>query len=71
MKKVKINMEKCKSCSYCVAFCGKKLINLSKDINPKGYLYAEFDDPEDKCISCTLCAVMCPDACIEVYKDDK
>lgn len=71
MKKVEIKTEKCKSCSYCVMFCPQKILRLSKDINSRGFSYAEVNDPENKCRSCGLCAVMCPDVCIEVYKEDK
>jgi 2-oxoglutarate ferredoxin oxidoreductase subunit delta len=68
MKKVEINKEKCKSCSYCVEFCPRKLISLSSNINSRGFFYAEFIGPEEKCTSCSLCAIMCPEVAIEISK---
>ncbi|MFH1825277.1 MAG: 4Fe-4S binding protein [Candidatus Firestonebacteria bacterium] len=68
MKKVEINKEKCKSCSYCLEFCPKKLISLSSNINSKGFFYAEFAGDREKCTGCSLCAIMCPDVAIEIHK---
>ncbi|OGF51432.1 MAG: hypothetical protein A2044_00150 [Candidatus Firestonebacteria bacterium GWA2_43_8] len=70
-EKVVINKERCKSCGYCILYCNKKNLSLSKNFNTKGYVYAEFDDKDGKCNSCALCALMCPDAAIEVYKEEK
>jgi NAD-dependent dihydropyrimidine dehydrogenase PreA subunit len=39
---------------------------MSKQINIKGYFYAEVIDP-GRCIGCMLCAVMCPDLAIAVH----
>jgi len=71
INKVNINKEKCKSCGYCILFCAKKNLSLSKNFNAKGYAWVEFNDGEGKCNSCALCALMCPEAAIEVYKEEK
>lgn len=68
MGKITINKEKCKSCSYCIIFCPKKLISLSKDFNSRGFFFAEFADKGGVCTGCTFCALVCPDFAIEVYK---
>jgi len=67
--KIKIDKERCKSCGFCVMYCPKGLIQLSKDLNKKGLHYAEFKKIKGiDCVGCTFCAVICPDVCIEVYK---
>jgi len=59
--------ELCKSCLYGIEVCPKKVLNVGKEINTKGYQYVVPVKP-DECTGCTLCATMCPDAAIEVYK---
>lgn len=67
MARVEIFTEACKSCSYCVISCPKKTLEIGKDVNSKGYLYAQQVRPED-CIGCMMCAQICPDAAIEVWR---
>lgn len=67
MPKIEILKELCKSCLYCIETCPKKVIDLGKEVNTKGYQYVVAVNP-DACVGCTLCATMCPDAAIEVYK---
>ncbi len=71
--KIEIDREKCKGCHLCVAFCPNQCIQVSKDINSKGYYPADFKPEEaaegkDGCSGCAMCAVMCPDLAIEVYR---
>lgn len=58
-RKVEINKELCKGCSYCVAACPKKAISLSTEFNPAGYNFAVVD--EELCIGCGTCYTVCPD----------
>lgn len=67
MEKIKIISERCKSCAYCVKFCPKKILEISNNVNSKGYEYVCITDQE-KCVSCCSCAKICPDGAIEVYK---
>jgi 2-oxoglutarate ferredoxin oxidoreductase subunit delta len=67
MGKVEIRAESCKSCGYCVKFCPRNVLAIGRQVNSKGYEYAEVRNA-DSCIACKMCAVMCPDAAIEVYK---
>lgn len=67
MGKIEVLKEICKSCGFCVSVCPKKVIEIGKNVNLKGYQYAEAVRPDD-CIGCALCATMCPDAAIEVYR---
>jgi 2-oxoglutarate ferredoxin oxidoreductase subunit delta len=71
MAKVKgyivVDTEKCKGCEVCVPACPTSVIQLSKDVNGKGYHYSYMANP-DACIGCANCAIVCPDGVITVYK---
>jgi 2-oxoglutarate ferredoxin oxidoreductase subunit delta len=70
MAKVKgaivINIERCKGCEICVPVCPESTIAMAKNVNGKGYHYAEV--VSDNCTGCTNCAVVCPDGVITVYR---
>ncbi|MFP4015756.1 MAG: 4Fe-4S binding protein [Halanaerobiales bacterium] len=66
-KKLIFNEERCKGCSLCVNVCPVGILELSDEINHKGYHPVRANDME-KCISCGLCALTCPDLVIKVYK---
>ena len=63
MAMIKIIAERCKSCGYCVKFCPKKVLEVGKNVNSKGYEYIEPVNQE-ACISCCMCARICPDGAI-------
>ena len=67
MAMIKVIAERCKSCGYCVKFCPKKVLEVGKNVNSKGYEYIEPVNQE-ACIACCMCARICPDGAIEVYK---
>lgn len=71
MAKVKgaivVNTERCKGCRLCVVACPLHVIDLAKEVNVKGYNYAQ-PMLEDTCNGCTTCATVCPDGCISVYR---
>jgi 2-oxoglutarate ferredoxin oxidoreductase subunit delta len=58
-----INVERCKGCGFCVAFCPAKCLMLSQDFNRKGYHYPEVVDLE-LCRGCDMCGMLCPDFAI-------
>ena len=69
MNLVKIDMEKCKECGYCINFCPKKVVlEQGANINKKGYYPATVVNQKE-CIACGTCAKVCPEAAIEVIKD--
>lgn len=66
---ITIDLERCKGCELCVAECPQGAIQMSENINSKGYHYAVL--VEDVCTGCTNCALVCPDAVITVYRESK
>lgn len=70
MAKVKgdilIDIEKCKGCELCAVACPQESLQLSREINSKGYHYIV--KIEDNCTGCTNCAMVCPDGIIKVYR---
>lgn len=75
--RIEIDKEKCKGCGLCITVCPKKQIDISDQLNTKGYYPANFHEESvsanatTKCTGCSLCAVMCPDIAIEVYRSSK
>lgn len=65
MPGVKIDREYCKGCELCVMACPMQILEMSKEINLKGYFFARLKEPT-RCIGCRICAIVCPDVAIEV-----
>ena len=66
MPNIKINIERCKGCGFCIDVCPLKSLQLSKNLNKKGFHYLE--KHKEECSGCGLCFQMCPDLCIEVER---
>jgi 2-oxoglutarate ferredoxin oxidoreductase subunit delta len=64
--KIVVDIERCKGCGICIPVCPNDVIALAKEVNGKGYHYAEMII--DECIGCANCAIVCPDGVISVYK---
>ncbi|MDR2682685.1 MAG: 4Fe-4S dicluster domain-containing protein [Dysgonamonadaceae bacterium] len=62
-----IDTGRCKGCNLCVVACATEVLILGKEVNTKGYNYAQVLRP-DACIGCTNCGYVCPDGCITVYR---
>ena len=62
-----VDTERCKGCGVCTVNCPRKVVELGKSVNSKGYCYAYMAQP-DECTGCTNCAVVCPDGAITVYR---
>jgi 2-oxoglutarate ferredoxin oxidoreductase subunit delta len=65
MSKVSVEKDRCKGCGLCVAACPQKVLEMSQDINLKGYFFAKPVRPRH-CIGCRICGVTCPDVAITV-----
>lgn len=61
----KIDVEQCKGCGLCVSVCPKNVLEISDQVNPKGYFPAYQARPDD-CIVCAICCTMCPDVAISI-----
>jgi len=68
MGKVKVNVNRCKSCGLCVEFCPNNVLSINQDeLNEKGY-HPAYVKNGDKCIGCAICAIMCPDVALIVER---
>ena len=67
MATVTISKDRCKGCGLCILSCPKKILELSTELNAKGYHPVTVTDKE-KCIGCAACAIMCPDCVLEVER---
>ena len=60
---VRIIVERCKGCQFCVEYCPKDVLEMSEEFNAKGYhppkvvKHGEF-------VNCNLCEMICPDFAI-------
>jgi 2-oxoglutarate ferredoxin oxidoreductase subunit delta len=55
----------CKGCGLCVSVCPKNVLEISTQVNTKGYFPAYQARPED-CVLCAICCTMCPDVAISI-----
>ena len=62
-----IDSNRCKGCGLCIEVCPKNVLEISPDVNLKGYFPAYQARPED-CIYCSTCCIMCPDVAITITK---
>jgi 2-oxoglutarate ferredoxin oxidoreductase subunit delta len=64
---VKILVERCKACGFCVEFCPTQVLALSSAFNSRGYHPPHLIAGE-KCSGCDLCGMYCPDFAIFGYR---
>lgn len=63
-----IDKDRCKGCGLCVTVCPKKVLEISDQVNKKGYFPAFRARPED-CIYCAMCCTICPDVAITITEE--
>ena len=62
-----IDNDRCKGCGLCVTVCPKKVLEITDQVNAKGYFPAYQARPDD-CIHCSACCIMCPDVAITITR---
>ena len=60
-----IDRDRCKGCGLCVAVCRKKVLQISDEVNTKGYFPVYQAHPEN-CVFCATCCIMCPDVALTI-----
>lgn len=58
-----LNLNRCKGCGFCIAFCPPKVLEFSDEFNAHGYHAPRLANPEG-CTGCDLCGLYCPDFAI-------
>ena len=64
---VRIIVDRCKGCGFCIEFCTKEVLTTAKGFNKKGYHPPEVAKPE-ACTLCKTCEMICPDFAIFTVK---
>jgi len=65
-----VTPKRCKGCGFCVEFCPTAALEMSDDMNEKGYHYPVVAHPE-QCNGCDLCGMLCPDFAIFGFLDKR
>ncbi len=63
MARIFIDRRLCKGCGICVEFCPRKVLEISSEMDERGFHMPEVTRAED-CSVCGLCELYCPDFAI-------
>lgn len=60
----------CKGCEMCVHACPEHVLEMSEEMNAKGYFVPWVAHP-DACTGCRYCVLVCPDTAVQVENKGK
>ncbi len=60
---VRIVVDRCKGCGFCVEYCPKDVLVMSEEFNRKGY-HPPAVVKNGECVACNLCEMICPEFAI-------
>ncbi len=60
---VRIVVNRCKGCGFCVEYCPCDVLELSRGFNRKGY-HPPVATRSAACLNCGLCEMICPEFAI-------
>jgi 2-oxoglutarate ferredoxin oxidoreductase subunit delta len=62
---VHVILERCKGCKLCIELCPQDVLQVSDDLNDKGYHYPIIaEGKETSCVHCEFCTMICPEFAI-------
>jgi 2-oxoglutarate ferredoxin oxidoreductase subunit delta len=67
---VYILAERCKGCAFCVEYCPREVLEMSREFNKAGYHPPYVKNP-DNCVNCDLCEMLCPEFAIFCLSDEE
>lgn len=62
-----IDAQRCKGCGLCVTVCPKSVLEISAQVNKKGYFPVSRVHPEQY-VYCALCCTICPDVALTIQE---
>jgi NAD-dependent dihydropyrimidine dehydrogenase PreA subunit len=67
-----IDKELCKGCTFCVKYCPKEVLEMSREFNPKGYHFPQVvKGKENECVACRFCEFICPEFAIFIKEEKR
>ncbi len=67
---VYILTERCKGCAFCVEYCPRDVLEMSREFNKAGYHPPYVKNP-DACVNCDLCEMICPEFAIFCLSEEE